>query len=606
MTSQFRRFIALLLAFALLSSLSSAFASDNVPVFEATAASPSPDQTSVSISPEQMILNNVRNMRLDEDTLVTIQTVKELHDFSGNLYYIAEFAESGYLICHAATGETIEHSTSAPSPYAGYTEGLFYCGPTFYYIERDSEYVHPITSESLSAENEVITEALRASSDAFNQQIEQTASITPISGTLDNTQSSNIPILENESVNIVADTQGTSHRILGSTIIRNLNTREKFGHYSGYDTDTNGACGYIAGGMMLLWHDRIKNDQIINDYTYINRFNNSFRGAGFASRLREFGYSDRTEALGIIYDSLRNAIDGYLASIHVTATRYAPTGVVTPFDARQVLKNLNVPVVVFGRLLDVTDSSGYVAHAVLAYGYDADGNLIVHYGWPNYNEVTLHYSLLGALLYYYNFSSPAIELSDVASSNWAYPAAQYAARYGLLGTSSKRFSPDSYTTRGQFVNALYKLSGSPQYSTTWNNEVENNFTDFNSSSSYHDAAVWAYKKGILNGITSTTMGLSSTLTREQAAAFLYRYSNVTNCSFPNTSGPSASSFSDYSSISKFARTPMNWATERYLMQGSGGYLRPKDQLTRAQTAQLLYNMNVKGRPTSETIGRSHS
>ena len=89
----------------------------------------------------------------------------------------------------------------------------------------------------------------------------------------------------------------------------------------------------------------------------------------------------------------------------------------------------------------------------------------------------------------------------------------------------------------------------------------------------------------------------NSLTREQAAAFLQRYSNTLVLNYSKTNGPAASSFADYSQVSAYARDPMNFCTKRYLFQGSKEsgklYLKPKAKLTRAEAGQLLYNLSQK-------------
>lgn len=50
---------------------------------------------------------------------------KEAYDFAGNLYYVIEFCETGYLIYHAESGCIIEYSATAPSPYNTAEENLF-------------------------------------------------------------------------------------------------------------------------------------------------------------------------------------------------------------------------------------------------------------------------------------------------------------------------------------------------------------------------------------------------------------------------------------------------------------------------------------------------
>ena len=152
-------------------------------------------------------------------------------------------------------------------------------------------------------------------------------------------------------------------------------------------------------------------------------------------------------------------------------------------------------------------------------------------------------------------------------------------------------------SRGDWVQALYTLAGAPTV------ELE---AAYSTLKTYQDAvmatnlqclpaAAWAVQKGILKGVSSTKLGLEQTLTREQAAAFLQRYSNTLMLSYVKTNGPAASSFADYSQLSAYARDPMNFCTKCYLFQGSKEsgklYLKPKAKLTRVEAGQLLYNLS---------------
>ena len=81
--------------------------------------------------------------------------IKTAIDFAGNEYYIAECTPSGYMIFNADTGVFIEYSYSATSPYWGFSDGLYYCGPTFYFIENSSgELVHPVVANEVIMSDE--------------------------------------------------------------------------------------------------------------------------------------------------------------------------------------------------------------------------------------------------------------------------------------------------------------------------------------------------------------------------------------------------------------------------------------------------------------------
>ena len=88
-----------------------------------------------SMGLKQTLCERVKDVVAATGETVEIEAIKELEDFSGNTYYIVEFANNGYLICHGETGELVEYSTSAPSPYTGEFRELYYLVPTYYFNE---------------------------------------------------------------------------------------------------------------------------------------------------------------------------------------------------------------------------------------------------------------------------------------------------------------------------------------------------------------------------------------------------------------------------------------------------------------------------------------
>lgn len=87
---------------------------------------------------------------IETDTNFRVSNIKSAVDFAGNEYYIAECSPTGYMIFNVNTGVFAEYSPSAPSPYLGYFEDLYYCGPTFYYVEgTDGDLEHLIVSDEI-------------------------------------------------------------------------------------------------------------------------------------------------------------------------------------------------------------------------------------------------------------------------------------------------------------------------------------------------------------------------------------------------------------------------------------------------------------------------
>ena len=118
------------------------------------------------------------------------------------------------------------------------------------------------------------------------------------------------------------------------------------------------------------------------------------------------------------------------------------------------------------------------------------------------------------------------------------------------------------------------------------------FTDVSDTAWYREGVAWCYANGIVTGTSTTTFSPDSTITREQAAVFLYRFAvdqgydtTVNNLSVVDT-------FADGSSVSEYARTAMAWAIEKGIMGGNNNQLTPKGNATRVQIAQMLYRFDT--------------
>jgi 2',3'-cyclic-nucleotide 2'-phosphodiesterase/3'-nucleotidase/2',3'-cyclic-nucleotide 2'-phosphodiesterase/3'-nucleotidase/5'-nucleotidase len=71
------------------------------------------------------------------------------------------------------------------------------------------------------------------------------------------------------------------------------------------------------------------------------------------------------------------------------------------------------------------------------------------------------------------------------------------------------------------------------------------------------------------------------------AAMLYRYSEYKG-TVANTEGMSAREFSDFDSISSWARAPIQWAVNNGIISGNNdGSFAPKANATRAEAAKMI-------------------
>lgn len=237
---------------------------------------------------------------------------------------------------------------------------------------------------------------------------------------------------------------------------------------------------------------------------------------------------------------------------------------------------------------------------MLVYGYTNSGALVVYYGWEGYSSIVLSEITIqnGSALCVTSLSPYAPPMNDVKSGDWAYNAVEYCVRYGIIEGKTNRFARTSNINRSEFVNAMYQLAGAPEVLKADKDDLNRKFVDVDSMTPYHDALVWAYNNGILNGTSPNRISPYNNLTREQAATFLYRFSSKISCTF-STGGPNANSFPDYNKVSDYARATMNWATTRRLINGSSEsdgklYLLPQSYLQRDQAAQIIYNYILRG------------
>ena len=129
------------------------------------------------------------------------------------------------------------------------------------------------------------------------------------------------------------------------------------------------------------------------------------------------------------------------------------------------------------------------------------------------------------------------------------------------------------------VAILYRLEGSPDAGTS-------KFSDVNPSAYYASAVAWASENGVVNGYGDNTFKPNNPITREQMAAFLFRYATLKE----QDVSPRAdlSPFTDASQIAPYAVEAIQWANAQGLVNGtSATTLAPKGNATRAQVAVIL-------------------
>ncbi len=189
--------------------------------------------------------------------------------------------------------------------------------------------------------------------------------------------------------------------------------------------------------------------------------------------------------------------------------------------------------------------------------------------------------LLSALLPGTALAAGNLPFRDVKPDDWFYKDVQYVYENSLMsGTGDTTFDPNGITTRGMIVSVLYRIEGRPEVS------GGNSFRDVDPSMYCAKAITWASQNKIVSGYEGNRFGPNDSISREQMAAFLYRYAAYKG--YDVSSFANLSVFPDAYKVSDWAWSQLSWANAVKLIQGTGkGELAPKDFAFRSQAASIL-------------------
>ncbi|MFF2018596.1 pullulanase [Paenibacillus sp. NPDC058177] len=173
---------------------------------------------------------------------------------------------------------------------------------------------------------------------------------------------------------------------------------------------------------------------------------------------------------------------------------------------------------------------------------------------------------------------------DVPQTHWASPAIKsLAAKQIVTGVSATVFEPKRSVSRAEFTALLMRALGV-------SGQGKNEFKDVAGDAWYASYVTTAAQLGIVNGRSGDTFAPSATITREEMAVMVVRALEIKQGKKFNVQAAS-SDFTNALRISDWAKSEMNTAVELGLLQGrEGGEFAPQEQLTRAESAQVIYNL----------------
>lgn len=157
----------------------------------------------------------------------------------------------------------------------------------------------------------------------------------------------------------------------------------------------------------------------------------------------------------------------------------------------------------------------------------------------------------------------------------------------IMGTNPPEntlYSPTDSITRAMFVTILYRMADSPYDNANPYNETP--FTDIDDTTAYYyNAACWALDKGIT---TEETFKPYNNVSREQTAAFLYRFTDMQGKLNNAYKSANLEKFPDKDTISEWAEEPIQWAYYEKMITGTQqGFLNPKGDTQRIHASKIL-------------------
>lgn len=228
---------------------------------------------------------------------------------------------------------------------------------------------------------------------------------------------------------------------------------------------------------------------------------------------------------------------------------------------------------------------------IIAYYIDSSGNL-VEMKDAKYDPVTKAVIFTTTHFSYYAVGYKDLvmstQFSDVLPGAWYYDAVTFIAEKGITtGTGGGKFSPEAALTRGQFIVMLMRAYGIEPDA----NPVDN-FAD--AGSTYYTSYLAAAKRlGISNGVGDNRFAPEQAITRQEMFTLLYNALKALDKLPGGDTSRTLADFTDGGGVADWAREAMTALVNAGTVAGSNNRLDPVGGSTRAQMAQVLYNLLSK-------------
>lgn len=181
-----------------------------------------------------------------------------------------------------------------------------------------------------------------------------------------------------------------------------------------------------------------------------------------------------------------------------------------------------------------------------------------------------------------------VTFRDVAANAWYSKAVTFIAARGITtGTGKGKFSPEAAITRGQYLVMVMKAYGIKPDA-----KAKDNFAD--AGNTYYTGYLAAAKRlGLTNGIGSNLYAPNKEITQQEMVSLLYKTIKTFGELPAGKKGKELSDFADANQIASWAKDAMTLFVETGIISGSDVNLNLTAICSRAQMAQILYNVLSK-------------
>ncbi|WP_051571864.1 chitobiase/beta-hexosaminidase C-terminal domain-containing protein [Ruminiclostridium cellobioparum] len=176
--------------------------------------------------------------------------------------------------------------------------------------------------------------------------------------------------------------------------------------------------------------------------------------------------------------------------------------------------------------------------------------------------------------------------SDVSRDKWYSAAIAALAAKGIAeGTSEEEFSPNLAISREESVAWLVRAFG-------LNTEANGRFDD-TSDSRYLEEINIAKALGITNGVGDNRFAPEKSITRQDLMKMIVKAMEIADKGLEKGTKEDIAKFRDASEVSGYALDSVAALVKSGIIVGSGSNINPKQNITRAETAAILYKIYNK-------------